>query len=154
MITPTENIGLTFYKALVSSAGAPYTQSKVFLVGGYVPANTPQYNLYLQAIKATGSDNPGGQPIPPAVAQAVGALYDGGIILALAMDMAHSTKGSVYDSYVPKVTNASPEPSSFTPMRPELRRSRRESTSTTLEWTARPGSTGTTSPLTASGSTG
>lgn len=108
MVSPTENIGLTFYKALVSSAGPAYPTKKVFLVGGYVPSNTPQYKLYLQAIHATGSENPGGKPVPAAVAQAVGALYDGGSILALAMDMAHSTKGSVYNSYVPKVSTAAP----------------------------------------------
>ncbi|MGH9298354.1 MAG: ABC transporter substrate-binding protein [Acidimicrobiales bacterium] len=109
MISPTENIGLTFYKALVSSAGSAYPTKDVFLVGGYVPSNTVQYNLYMRAIQATGSDNPGGKPIPQAVAQAVGALYDGGIIMALAMDMSHSTKGSVYDSYIAKVSTASPE---------------------------------------------
>lgn len=108
MLSSTENLGETFFKALQTSAGASYATSKVYLCGSYVPTNTEAYRAYMNAISATASENPGGKALPQAIAQTVGALYDGTIMLALAMDMAHSTKGSVYNKDVVKVATPGP----------------------------------------------
>ena len=143
---------MTFYKACMrvrrrDVVPGPQGLPRRWLRG---PSNTTQYTQYLQAIRATGSEEEPGRPTPcpwPSP-RAVGALYDGGITCgAWKWTWPTAPRGAVYNSVHLQGDDAvglerrgrqhlRPRPGS-----PQ----RRASTSTTSESTARLASTTTTS---------
>ncbi len=93
-------------KAVIGAIGASKLNSKDYAVVAYAPMNTPAYKTYTAALLASKKQVP--QPAqwnsdPYSVAD-----YDSVVIMALAMDMAHSTSPKVYNAYITKVSNPSP----------------------------------------------
>ncbi|HVB51377.1 MAG TPA: ABC transporter substrate-binding protein [Acidimicrobiales bacterium] len=91
--------------AVIGAIGKSTLNSKDYAVVAYEPANAPAYKAYTGALKASAKKVP--QPLqwesdPYSVAD-----YDSVVIMALAMDMAHSSSPKVYNRYITKVTNPS-----------------------------------------------
>jgi len=92
-------------KAVIGAIGQSRLNTKDYAVVAYAPLNTPAYKAYTAALKASAKQVP--QPLqwnsdPYSVAD-----YDSVVIMALAMDMAHSTSPKVYNSFITKVTSHS-----------------------------------------------
>ncbi len=104
VITTTQVMSPDFFNAITKDLGAQYLASKVNFIGAYLNQQTPQYVAYLDAMNAAKVQNAS----TVAATGPIGSLYDGMNVEALAMVAAGSTKGSVYDSYIPKVTTARP----------------------------------------------
>jgi len=91
--------------AVIGAIGKSTLNSKDYAVVAYEPANAPAYQAYTGALKASAKNVPKPQQWesdPYSVAD-----YDSVVIMALAMDMAHSSSPKVYNSYITKVTNPS-----------------------------------------------
>ncbi len=104
VITPTQVMSPDFFNAISKDLGSSYLASKVNFIGAYLNQQTPTYAAYLAAMGAAKVQNAS----TVASTGPIGSLYDGMNVEALAMIAANSTKGSVYDSYLPKVTMARP----------------------------------------------
>ncbi|HWG60423.1 MAG TPA: ABC transporter substrate-binding protein [Streptosporangiaceae bacterium] len=101
VIAPTDVLDPSFYSAIKKVMGATYVVHSLSFVGTYVDTTSPEFQTYYGAVKAS----PNVQAPEVVVATgAVASLYDGLTVLSLAMTAAHSTKGTTYNSFVPKVT--------------------------------------------------
>lgn len=92
--------------AVKGAIGAQSMAAHVRAITGYVGLSGPAYDLYkksLAAIKGKASD-----PMQWVAQPYVIADFDVVTMTALAMTEAHSTKPTVYNSYVEKVANGSP----------------------------------------------
>ena len=103
MVTATDSLTPDFFKAVTKVVGLNYVTNNIFLVGSYFDQTTPAFNTYKAALLADSKTHDIAGPLsavgPPASA------YDGMNIAALAMIMAKSTVGSVYNSYIEKIIN-------------------------------------------------
>lgn len=106
VIVPTDILSPGLFTSMRKLLGASYLTSKISLVGTYVNETTPQFRTYLNAVKATPAGAHEAEQI--VATQAIGTIYDGIIAMSLAMQAAHSTKPSVYNSFMPKVTTKRP----------------------------------------------
>ncbi|MHB8312527.1 MAG: ABC transporter substrate-binding protein, partial [Candidatus Dormibacteria bacterium] len=106
MITATDALTPDFYNAVAKAVGSSYINKSVSLVGSYFSNTTPAFAAYKQAMvedpKTSSIANVITTVGPPA------SLYDGMTIMALAMLMAKSITGSVYNAYIPQVVSAKP----------------------------------------------
>lgn len=102
VIIPTDILSPGLFTSMKKLLGASYLDTKVSLVGTYVNESTPQFKTYLDAVKATTAGAHEAEQI--VATQAIGTIYDGIIVMALAMQAAHNTSPSVYNSYMTKVT--------------------------------------------------
>ena len=104
MITATDALTPDFYNAVAKAVGSTYINKSVSLVGSYFSNTTPAFAAYKQAMvedpKTSSIANVITTVGPPA------SLYDGMTIMALAMLMAKSITGSVYNAYIPQVVSA------------------------------------------------
>ena len=104
MITATDSLTPDWYSAVSKAVGKAYIFHKVALVGSYFSQSTAAFTVYKNALladpKTHGIANTLASVGPPA------SIYDGLNILALAMVMAKSAKGPVFNSDVIKVTQA------------------------------------------------
>lgn len=98
MVTAEANILPTFVTALKKVAPASYIKKDIYFVGQSMTDNQRAYHNFVHAMKAIGA--PGG-----AINGVVSALFTGINIMALAVDMAHSTKGKVYDKDIEKIVS-------------------------------------------------
>ncbi|MGH7642895.1 MAG: ABC transporter substrate-binding protein [Candidatus Dormibacteria bacterium] len=105
MITATDSLTPDWYSAVSKAVGSSYIFHHVFLVGSYFSQSTSAFSVYKGALladpKTHGVANTLASVGPPA------SIYDGINILALAMVMAKSAKGSVYNADVTKVAEPS-----------------------------------------------
>ncbi|MGC2192533.1 MAG: ABC transporter substrate-binding protein [Candidatus Dormiibacterota bacterium] len=101
LITATDSLTPDWYSAVAKAVGKSYIFHHVALVGSYFSQSTPAFSIYKAALladpKTHGIANTLSSVGPPA------SIYDGINILALAMVMAKSATGSVYNSDVTKV---------------------------------------------------
>lgn len=105
VLTNTQVLDPKAFTIIKNSTSLDYVLHRITFIGGYVDQTTPQYAVYRQAI-ATSSH---GKFQAALVANGiVAANFDGAIILALAMDRAHSTSGATYDKQILNVTTARP----------------------------------------------
>ncbi|MGH2910591.1 MAG: ABC transporter substrate-binding protein [Solirubrobacteraceae bacterium] len=95
----------TWRKAVSGAINATLLDRQDLAVVAYSPTSSPAYKTYTAALLASSKQVP--QPGQWNADLYSVADYDSVIIMALAMDAAHSTKPSVYDAYVTKVTSAS-----------------------------------------------
>jgi branched-chain amino acid transport system substrate-binding protein len=102
VIIPTDILGPGLFSAMKKLLGAAFLTSKITLVGTYVNETSPQFKTYDAAVKATSAGAHEAQQI--VATQAIGTIYDGIMVMSLAMEAAHSTKPTVYNSYMTKVT--------------------------------------------------
>jgi branched-chain amino acid transport system substrate-binding protein len=101
MVTATDSLTPDFFGPVSKVVGVDYVTKKIFLVGSSFSQTTPAFDTYKAALLADTKTHDIAGPLsavgPPASA------YDGMNIAALAMIEAHSTVGSVYNSYIAKV---------------------------------------------------
>ncbi len=106
MITATESLTPDFYDTVSKVIGTSYITHHLYLVGAYFSTRSVAYKVYAKEAYANPLTHKLASTIlavgPPASA------YDGLNIMALAMLMAHSTKGSVYDRYITQVVSKKP----------------------------------------------
>ncbi|HWD85312.1 MAG TPA: ABC transporter substrate-binding protein [Solirubrobacteraceae bacterium] len=89
-------------KAVGGAIGTSLVNKQDHAVVAYSPPTAPAYQVYSSALKASAKQVP--QPAQWDADLYSVADYDSVVLAALAMDAAHSTKPSVYDSYITKVT--------------------------------------------------
>ncbi|MGH9108007.1 MAG: ABC transporter substrate-binding protein [Acidimicrobiales bacterium] len=99
IVTAESNILPTFVSALGKVAPVSYITKKIYFVGQTMTQKQPAFTNFSAAMKAVGA--PGG-----AINGVVSSIFTGLNILSLAMDEAHSTKGTVYNKDVLKVVAA------------------------------------------------
>ncbi|MGH9103275.1 MAG: ABC transporter substrate-binding protein [Acidimicrobiales bacterium] len=103
IVTATDSLTPDYFNALTKVLGASYVTHDIALVGSYIDPGSTAYAAYKAAMYASP------QVKSPATVLGVGvisSIYDGISIMTLAMQMAHSTTGSVYNSDVLKITSA------------------------------------------------
>ena len=93
----------TWRKAVGGAVGTSLLNKQDNAVVAYSPPTAPAYQNYTTALKASAKQVP--QPLQWNADLYSVADYDSVVIAALAMDAAHSTKPSVYDTYITKVTS-------------------------------------------------
>jgi branched-chain amino acid transport system substrate-binding protein len=101
MVTATDSLTPDFFNAVKKVVGVNYVTQNIWLVGSYFDQTTPAFNTYKAALLADAKTHDIA-PVLSTVGPPAGA-YDGINIMALAMIMAHSTVGSVYNPYILKV---------------------------------------------------
>lgn len=89
-------------KAVGGAIGKALLDKQDYAVVAYSPANSPAYKTFTAALQASAKQVP--QPGQWDADLYSVADYDSVIIMALAMDAAHSTDPSVYNGYITKVT--------------------------------------------------
>jgi branched-chain amino acid transport system substrate-binding protein len=102
VIVPTDILGPGLFSAMKKLLGVSFLTSKITLVGTYVNETSPQFSTYDAAVKGTPAGAHEAQQI--VATQAIGTIYDGIMVMSLAMEAAHSTKPTVYNAYMTKVT--------------------------------------------------
>ncbi|HZK74788.1 MAG TPA: ABC transporter substrate-binding protein [Clostridia bacterium] len=101
MVTATDSLTPDFFNAVKKVVGVQYVTQSIWLVGSYFDQTTPAFNTYKAALLADAKTHDIA-PVLSTVGPPAGA-YDGINIMALAMIMAHSTVGSVYNADVLKI---------------------------------------------------
>jgi branched-chain amino acid transport system substrate-binding protein len=102
VVIPTDILSPGLFTSLKKLLGLTFLTTRVLLVGTYVDEATPEFRTYDAAVKATPAGAHEAEQI--VATQAIGTIYDGIMVMSLAMEAAHSTKPSVYNSYMTKVT--------------------------------------------------
>jgi len=92
-------------KAVIGAIGASNLNAHDYAVVAYAPLTTLAYRTYTAALKTIGKQV--SKPMQWNSDLYSVADYDSVVIMALAMDMAHSTSPKVYNTFIPKVTNPS-----------------------------------------------
>jgi len=90
-------------KAVGGAIGTNLLNKQDYAVVAYSPPTTTAYRTYTAALLASSKQVP--QPSQWDADLYSVADYDSVVIMALAMDAAHSTNPSVYDAYITKVTS-------------------------------------------------
>lgn len=90
-------------KAVIGAIGRSKLNANDYAVVAYSPMTTEAYKTYITALLASAKKVP--QPSQWEADLYSVADYDSVVIMALAMDYAHSVSPSVYDSYITKVTS-------------------------------------------------
>jgi ABC-type branched-subunit amino acid transport system substrate-binding protein len=103
VITPTQVMAPDFFNVIRKVMGNNYLIHDIYFVGAYLNENTPQFAQYFRAMKATPQVQ---NPEVVVSTGPIGSLYDGMMVMALAMIAAHSTQGPVVNRYIPLVTTA------------------------------------------------
>ncbi|MGH3439693.1 MAG: ABC transporter substrate-binding protein, partial [Sciscionella sp.] len=102
VIVPTGILGTGFYKDVKKLMGVKYLTKNVTLVGTYVDQKGSAFRQYATAVKHTSIGANEASAI--LATEAIGTVYDGIVVMSLAMNAAHSTSPAVYNKYMPKVT--------------------------------------------------
>ena len=103
IVTATDSLTPQYFSSIKKVMGASYVANDISLVGSYVDPSTPAYGAYKTSMYASP------QVKSPATVLGVGvisSIYDGIIIMSLAMQMANSTSGATYNADILKITSA------------------------------------------------
>jgi branched-chain amino acid transport system substrate-binding protein len=105
VITSTDSITPAYFSSVKKVMGTAYMTHDMAFVGSYVSSTSPAFAIYKSAVygESTIKD--------PATILGVGviaSIYDGINLMALAMQMAHSTSGAVYNADIAKIAAGSP----------------------------------------------
>lgn len=106
VIVPTDILSPGLFSSMKKLLGMSYLTTKLSLVGTYVNESTPQFKTYLNAVKSTSAGKHEAEQI--VATQAIGTIYDGIMTMSLAMQAAHSTQPTAYNSFMTKVTMKRP----------------------------------------------
>jgi len=96
----------TWRKAVGGAIGTGLLNKQDYAVVAYSPPNAPAYQAFTSSLNASAKQVP--QPSQWNADLYSVADYDSVILMALAMDAAHSTSPSVYNAYVTKVSTPAP----------------------------------------------
>jgi branched-chain amino acid transport system substrate-binding protein len=105
VVTSTDSITPAYFSSVKKVMGTAYMTHDMAFVGSYVSSTSPAFAIYKSAVygESTIKD--------PATILGVGviaSIYDGINLMALAMQMAHSTSGAVYNADIAKIAAGSP----------------------------------------------
>ena len=105
VITSTDSITPAYFSSVKKVMGTAYMTQDMAFVGSYVSSTSPAFAIYKSAVygESTIKD--------PATILGVGviaSIYDGVNLMGLAMQMAHSTSGPVYNADIAKIAAGSP----------------------------------------------
>ncbi|MDA8292660.1 MAG: ABC transporter substrate-binding protein [Actinomycetota bacterium] len=105
IVTGTDSLTPDYLSAMEKVLGKTYVTKDISLVGSHIQPGTLAYNTYKAALFSSPTVK------NPSLVLGVGvisSIYDGIVAMSLAMDMARSTTGSVYNKDIVKVTSQSP----------------------------------------------
>ncbi len=104
VIVPTGILGSSLDNDVKKLMGVKYMTHDLTLVGTYVDTKSPAFKQYETAVKHTSIGATEASAI--LATQAIGTIYDGIVVMSLAMDAARSTTPAVYNKYMAEVTKA------------------------------------------------
>ncbi len=99
MITAEASIAPTYITALQKVISTRYIEKDIYFVGQTMTKSQAAFTNFSHAMKAIGA--PGGT-----INGVISSLFTGINIMSLAIDMAHSTKGTVYNADILKIVTA------------------------------------------------
>jgi ABC-type branched-subunit amino acid transport system substrate-binding protein len=105
VITSTDSITPAYFSAVKKVMGASYMTHSMAFVGSYVSPTSQAFGIYKSAVDGAA------QIKDPATILGVGviaSIYDGINLMALAMQMAHSTSGPAYNADIAKIAAGVP----------------------------------------------
>ena len=105
VITSTDSITPAYFSTVGKVMGTAYMTHDMSFVGSYVDPGTKAYSIYKQAVYGAS------QIKDPSTILGVGviaSIYDGINLMSLAMQAAHSTSGSAYNSWIGKIAAGTP----------------------------------------------
>lgn len=105
VVTSTDSITPAYFTAVRKVMGTAYMTHDMFFIGSYVSPASHAFSVYKTAV------NSAAQIKDPATILGVGviaSIYDGINLMALAMQEAHSTSGSVYNADILKIASGTP----------------------------------------------
>ncbi|MBA3841499.1 MAG: amino acid ABC transporter substrate-binding protein [Actinobacteria bacterium] len=105
LITATASLTPDFFDAMTKVLGASFVTSNISLVGYHVAPSSAAFAAYKAGLASSSHVSPSDAKVVSGIGVIAG-LYDGDIIMALAMTAANSSKGSDFNKFIPKVTTA------------------------------------------------
>ena len=105
VITDTGIFDPSAFSAVKGSVSVPYLTSKVAFIGTYVNTATPEFKAYSAAVSAASKVK---FPQVVVATGAVASLFDGINVMALAMNMAHSTQGATFNKDIALISTKRP----------------------------------------------
>lgn len=104
LVTATDSLTPDYFNALKKVLGASYVTNDISLVGYHVDPASAAFAAYKDGLTHSSNVNPSDAPVVEGIG-VIAALYDGDIIMALAMNLAHSATGSDWNKAIPAVTS-------------------------------------------------
>lgn len=105
LITATASLTPDYFDAMTKVLGSSFVTSNISLVGYHVSPNSAAFAAYTSGLGSSSHVSPSDAKVVSGIGVIAG-LYDGDIVMALAMTAANSTTGSVFDKFIPQVTTA------------------------------------------------
>jgi branched-chain amino acid transport system substrate-binding protein len=103
LITATDSLTPDYFQALEKVMGATYVANDISLVGYHVDPKSAAFAAYKDGLTTSSHVSPSDAPVVEGIG-VIAALYDGDIVMGLAMNAARSTKGSTWNSFISSVT--------------------------------------------------
>ncbi len=104
LITATDSLTPDYFNAMVKVLGLDFVTSNLSLVGYHVDPKSAAFAAYKDGLTTSSHVSPSDAPIVEGIGVIAG-LYDGDIVMALAMKAANSTKGSTWNKFIASVTS-------------------------------------------------
>jgi ABC-type branched-subunit amino acid transport system substrate-binding protein len=102
LITPTDSLTPDYFHAIQKVMGTAWVTHHVYLVGYHVDPKSGAYKAYVGSLKAASQIPKSDVPILAGIGP-VASLFDGDVVMALAMTAANSTDGSVWNGKVASI---------------------------------------------------
>lgn len=103
IVTATDSLTPDYFQALQKVLGTSYVSHDISLVGYHVDPSTAAFAAYKDGLSTSPHVSASDVPVVTGIG-VIAALYDGDIVMALAMDEAKSTSGSVWNKRIAGVT--------------------------------------------------
>jgi len=105
LITATHSLTPDFFDAMTKVLGADFVTNNISLVGYHVAPTSAAFAAYTSGLASSSHVSPSDAKVVSGIGVIAG-LYDGDIVMALAMTAANSTSGPVFNKFIPSVTSA------------------------------------------------
>ena len=103
LITATDSLTPDYFQALQKVLGTQFVSNSISLVGYHVDPKSAAFAAYKDGLTSSSHVSPSDAPIVEGIGVIAG-LYDGDIVMSLAMVAANSTSGSVWNKFIATVT--------------------------------------------------
>ena len=99
LVTATDSLTPDYFNALQKVLGSAYVTKSISLVGYHVDPKSAAFAAYKDGLTHSSNVNASDAPVVEGIG-VIAALYDGDVVMALAMNAANSTSGSTWNGSV------------------------------------------------------
>lgn len=103
LITATDSLTPDYFNALQKVLGTAFVSTNISLVGYHVNPSSAAFAGYKDGLTSSSHVSPSDVPVVTGIG-VIAALYDGDIVMSLAMNAANSTSGPVWNKFIATVT--------------------------------------------------